>query len=184
MKKLKDRILLGLVSGLVGGVVKNIAGEALVKRGYSEYSGPQRAAGILVPAHKITTTGGKIIGWLAEASISGLLGIATVYTLSLTGKDKALLKGIFLTGGTAWTALYGAMGTVGATRVQSPMPKTVISESITHGLYGAATADGGLAHPPGDRPGLSPQNWRAHRLCHRHQPFGHAWVQPVQFPEL
>ncbi|HHT90438.1 MAG: hypothetical protein QM451_06065 [Bacillota bacterium] len=140
MKKLKDRILLGLVSGLVGGVVKNIAGEALVKRGYSEYSGPQRAAGILVPAHKITTTGGKIIGWLAEASISGLLGIATVYTLSLTGKDKALLKGIFLTGGTAWTALYGAMGTVGATRVQSPMPKTVISESITHGLYGAATA--------------------------------------------
>jgi len=69
-----------------------------------------------------------------------MLGVASVYALSFTGKDKAPLKGALIGGITAWTALYGALGTMGVTQVQDPAPKTVLSEFLAHAVYGAVTA--------------------------------------------
>lgn len=140
MGKIRDRVLLGVVSGLAGGIVKNTLGLLLVKRKLAEYGGPSRAAGMLVPAHKITTPKGKLVGLLADTTISGLLGVLSVYTLSLSGKDKAALKGAMISGATAWTVLYGVLGTMGATRIQSPQPKTVLCEFLEHTLYGAVAA--------------------------------------------
>ena len=140
MEKFRDRILLGVLCGLGGGLVKNALSEILTRNDFTEYAGPSRAAGMLVPAHKITTPRGRLVGWIADTTISGMLGVASVYTLSLTGKEKAPLKGALVCGAMAWTALYGVLGTMGATEVQHPQPKTVLSEFFVHTVYGAVVA--------------------------------------------
>ena len=88
MTKMQDRVLLGVLAGLGGGLVKNAVSELLIRRNLAEYGGPARAAGMLVPAHKITTPRGRIVGWLADTTISGMLGVASVYALSFTGKGS------------------------------------------------------------------------------------------------
>jgi len=138
VKKIRDRLQLGVVAGLTGVVVKDLVGGLLSRAGWAEERGPQRAAGMLLPAYKIYTPLGRLAGWLADAAVGSLLGIASVYTLSFTGKDRAALKGL-TTGALAWVGLYGVMGNIGATTVRPVQPKTVISEFINHAVYGVVT---------------------------------------------
>ena len=99
-----------------GNLIKLAISIAAKKMNLAELDGSQIAAGMLVPGHKIATSKGKIIGYIADATIAGILGTVTVYVLSVTGKDKAMLKGT-LSGQAAWTGLYGVLGTMGATKV-------------------------------------------------------------------
>lgn len=87
---------------------------------------------------------------MADSVVAGLVGVVTVYVLSITGQDRAKLKGA-LTGQTVWTALYGVLGTMGATKVYPVSPGTVLSEFAAHSAYGAVTTF--LATKLGD-PGL------------------------------
>jgi len=139
MIKIKDRLILGAVSGFAGNLIKLAIGRAAMKMNLAEVGGPERAAGMLVPGHKIATTQGKIVGYIADSVIAGLLGVTTVYALSITGKDKAIAKGA-LSGEAAWTLLYGLLTTMGATKVGPVGPKTVLSELASHTAYGALTA--------------------------------------------
>lgn len=139
MSKMRDRLLLGVVSGLAGATAKNVVSEILMRNKVAEFGGPARAAGMLLPAHKVATPLGELVGWLADTAIASVLGVVSVYVLTLTGKDKAAVKGAIATGGIAWMGLYGVLGTMGATRVSSASAKTVLSEFLTHTVYGAVT---------------------------------------------
>jgi hypothetical protein len=72
---------------------------------------------------------------MADAAVGCLLGIASVYVLSFTGKDRAPLKGL-TTGALAWVGLYGVLGNMGATNVRTALPRTVLSEFIGHSVFG------------------------------------------------
>lgn len=139
MVKIKDRILLGFVAGLGGNAVKTAIGKLARKLNWSEFNGTEKAAGMLLPAHKVTTPGGKLVGYIADNVIAGMLGVATVYMLSVAGKDRAALKGA-LSGQVMWSVLYGVFSTLGATKVYPPAPKTVLTEFAGHTAYGAVTA--------------------------------------------
>ncbi|MEW6727171.1 hypothetical protein ACP3TJ_04015 [Desulforudis sp. 1088] len=139
MRKISDGLLLGVLAGLGGSIVKLSIGYFAKKLGWAEIDGPQRAAGMLVPPHKIADPRGKFVGWLADGIIGAMLGVVTVYALSVSGKDKAVFKGA-LAGQVMWTALYGVLATMGATKVKPVSPKTVLSEFIGHTAYGAVTA--------------------------------------------
>jgi len=139
MAKIKDRIILGAIAGFGGNLIKTIIGRSAMKIGLSELNGQERAAGMLVPGHKIATSHGRLVGYIADNVIAGTLGVATVYALSITGKDKAIVKGA-LSGQAAWTLLYGMLGTMGATKVGPVSPKTVLMEYVAHTAYGATAA--------------------------------------------
>lgn len=139
MIKMKDRFILGAIAGLGGNLIKFAIERTAMKMDLAELGGSERAAGMLVPGHKIGTTGGKIVGYIADNVIAGILGVTTVYALSITGKDKAIVKGA-LSGEAAWTLLYGMLATMGATKVGPVSPKTVLSELASHTAYGALTA--------------------------------------------
>ena len=139
MIKIKDRFILGAIAGLGGNLLKLAIGRTAMKMNLAELGGPERAAGMLVQGHKIATTQGKIVGYVADSVIAGILGVTTVYALSITGKDKAVAKGA-LSGEAAWTLLYGMLTTMGATKVGPVGPKTVLSELVSHTAYGALTA--------------------------------------------
>jgi len=139
MAKIKDRIILGVIAGLGGNLIKNIIGRSCMRYGLAELNGPERAAGMLLPGYKIATFQGRLVGYIADGVIASILGLGTVYALSLTGKDKAITKGV-LSGLAAWTTLYGALGTMGATKVGPVSSKTVLVELVAHTAYGATTA--------------------------------------------
>lgn len=150
MVRIKDRLLLGVVAGLGGNVAKSIIVKVAQKFKLAEFNGSTKAAGMLVPPHKIAEPTGRVIGHITDNIIACILGVGTVFMLSITGKDKAVLKGA-LTGQAMWCGLYGMLATMGATKINPGSTKTVLSEFIGHTAYGAVTA--GLAEKLGD-PGL------------------------------
>jgi hypothetical protein len=139
LKKIADRILLGVISGLSANIIKLAMGKAAMKLNVADLDGPMKATGLLVPAHKIADRKGMFVGYLADSSIAAMIGIFTVYVLSITGKDRALLKGTLI-GKSMWTVLYGVLATFGASKVAPVDPKTALAEFASHSVYGATAA--------------------------------------------
>ncbi|MEW5898094.1 MAG: hypothetical protein AB1652_02840 [Bacillota bacterium] len=137
--KIKDRLLLGVVAGMGGNLIKLSIGVIAKRKGFAEINGPEKAAGMLIPPHRLGDPIGKAAGYLADSVVASIIGILFTYALSVTGKEKAALKGALI-GQASWAALYGALATMGATQAQPVSPKTVLSELVGHTAYGAATA--------------------------------------------
>ena len=136
MAKIKDRVLLGFAAGLGANTLKLSLGLIFKKLKWADIDGPVRAAGMLIPPHTVAKKSGKLVGYLADSAIASLIGIGAVYSLSVTGKDKSAFKGAMF-GQAAWTFLYGALGTMGATKINPVSPGTVLSEFASHTAYGA-----------------------------------------------
>ncbi|MBS3885636.1 MAG: hypothetical protein KGZ41_08035 [Dethiobacter sp.] len=135
--KIKDRLILGIVCGLAGNVAKMSLMSLAKKRNWAEITGPEKSAGMLLPAHRAYSPSGKIVGTVADNVVATMLGVGTVYMLTFTGKDKALLKG-FAFGEATWVSFYGVLSTMGATLVGPLSPKTVLCEMVGHAVFGAA----------------------------------------------
>lgn len=137
--KIKDRFLLGIVAGLGGNLAKLAIGKTGKKMQWAELHGPDMAAGMFIPPVKLASTQGRIAGLIADSVIAGVLGVVTVYGLSLCGKNQASIKG--LAGGSAmWTCVYGIASAMGLTKVKPHSPKTVLNEFVSHTIYGLVTA--------------------------------------------
>lgn len=139
MPKIRDRLILGVISGLTGNVPKLGLVELARRRGWAEVTGPTKAAGMLVSRKRLSTAEGRVVGYIADGIIAALLGVASVYLLSVTGRDKAALKGA-ISGQVIWSALYGVLSTMGATTAHPTSPRTVLTEFVAHTAYGATTA--------------------------------------------
>lgn len=137
--KIKDRVLLGIVAGIGGNLVKLAIGKTGKKMQWAELHGPDMASGMFIPAIKLTSTKGRIVGYIADNVIAGILGIATVYGLSLCGKNNAVIKGL-ASGSAMWTCIYGIASGMGLTKVKPTSPKTVLNEFVSHSAYGLVTA--------------------------------------------
>jgi hypothetical protein len=137
--KIKDRLLLGLVAGLGANIPKLLLGRAAMKMKMAEMNGPEIAAGIFVPGHQLTTIPGKVIGYIADATISGILGATTVYALSFTGKNSYVLKGAVM-GQIMWQGLYVILGSFGGSQVKPGTPKTILAEFVNHTVFGITAA--------------------------------------------
>lgn len=139
MKKIKDPILLGFVSGLAGNLLKNIGNIVNVKLGITQSTYPRIAGGIFMKQNQVESVLGKTVGWIADSGISGGMGIGLVYILKRTGKDHALIKGAIY-GEVGWTLLYSLANKIGVSKVYPFDPKTVLSGYSNNILYGIGTA--------------------------------------------
>jgi hypothetical protein len=137
--KINDRITLGIVSGFTANMAKMAIMNFARSKNWSEITGMEKSAGMLLPAHQVYSKKGKLVGLAADNAVSMLLGIATVYMLSVAGKDKAWLKGLTCGEG-MWAGVYGVLATMGATRVDPLTPKTVLSELVGHSAFGITAA--------------------------------------------
>jgi hypothetical protein len=143
MKKIKDRIVLGVVSGLIGNLAKEIVSETMIKYKFGKKDGIAVAAGIFVPTRRKTkklTAKSKIIGMAADNIISAILGVANVYLLSLTGKDHRMTKGM-VTGHFAWTTMYGVLSRMGATSAYPLREDDDLNGLINHSIFGLVTSE-------------------------------------------
>lgn len=60
VKKLRDRLLLGVVSGMTGVAVKGAVSRVLFRGSFSEAAGPRRAAGMLLPPKRPQPLGARL----------------------------------------------------------------------------------------------------------------------------
>ncbi len=93
MRKIKDRILLGVVSGITASIIGHTVNiiEHKAKKIDPPYS--------LVPSkiffdkNKDEDLTAQVTAVIANLIMASVVSTITAYTLSLTGKDKAILKG-------------------------------------------------------------------------------------------
>jgi hypothetical protein len=137
--KIKDRLWLSLIAGLGGTVVKSLLIRGAKANKWAEFNGAETAAGMLLPAHKIYTTSGKIVGEVANLIVGTLFSVPIIYVLSLTGKDKALTKGAAL-GSTFWVILYGSMANMGLSTIRPAMPHTMLTQLFGHAVFGGTVS--------------------------------------------
>lgn len=137
--RIKDRLMLGLLAGFGGNLVKRGLMGVARRLEWAEFDGPEKASGLILPAWKIETPRGKILGNICDFTISGILGTTGVYLLSITGKDHAVAKGAFY-GEVSWTLVYGVIGRLGVSSVNVSSPKTLLSQCVSHISYGMTAA--------------------------------------------
>lgn len=135
MRKLNDRICLGLLIGLLANIPKTLNDEFWFRMGYNKRRFSHIVAGIFLPNHIAKSKKGIIFGIYLEYFISCLLGIPFVYMLTYTGKDKAWLKGL-ISGTLYFDILRGLLARVGIGKIYPKDLFTNVMMSISSSLWG------------------------------------------------
>lgn len=155
MKKIKDRFILGVISGLGGNLAKMAVECFFRKTGFSTGSSRKTAAGIFLKKSDMDTTYGKVVGVITDNMIAAGLGVTCSYWLTLMGKDYYLLKGAGL-GAAEWASLYGVLSKLGATSIYPVKPTDALAAYLSHLAYGAVKIS--VARHLGDERLFKPQN--------------------------
>lgn len=147
--KIKDRYVLGLVSGLAGNLIKMVVDEMSLRRKISQRSFRATAAGIWVN-NKQQADGalGQLLGGLFDFGFASMGGIATVYLLTKTGRDHLIIKGLTsgIVIGSITTSLLSAFPT---NKVAPKDAASNLSYMLSHAVYGIITTGVAayLGHP-------------------------------------
>jgi len=134
--KINDRILLGMISGFVGNVGKDILMRFAEKKGYATKNFADVAASFFLAAKEVRTPAGRLVGILSDYSTAITIGIANIYLLTLSGKDYWFAKGLGA-GSVFWAVMYGFLGSLGKNNPVYPVTaKTALSSCLGHTLFG------------------------------------------------
>lgn len=137
MKKIKDRVLLGVIAGMLGSVPGRVLNKIEFEVGITDSRYEEMAAKLFVSNKDAHSQRGKAVGKIANGLLTNAVGISTAYTLSATGRDYALLKGIGITS-LAWLGIYG-LSTQAQVR-KSKKPLAALLSYMDHIIFGATTA--------------------------------------------
>lgn len=147
--KIKDRIVLGTVAGLIGNSFKTLFDEISLKLKISQRSFRATAAGVWVSKEKeATNIKGQILGSIFDFGLASLGGIGIVHLLSKTGRDHIIVKGIVsgITIGSFITAMLSAFP---QNKVKPKDAASNLSYVAAHAVYGIITT--GLIAKIGDK---------------------------------
>lgn len=148
MRKIKDRLLLGVVCGLLGSGIVKIINPIEYKAGLTDLRFNQPAASLFLSKKEALSNSfeNKVIALVVNNTMVSATGSMIVYLLSKTGRDYAVLKGAGV-GLMQWIGIWGFLSRIGVT-VKSNKALTHILSFVDHALFGAAT--GYLASKLGD----------------------------------
>ncbi|EGW37727.1 hypothetical protein [Desulfosporosinus sp. OT] len=139
MKKIKDRHILGIVSGLCGSVVKTVIDEVSLRNKISKRSYRETAAGVWVNSRREATSWkGNVLGGMMDAGLSMLGGIIKVNLLSKNGRDHYIAKGAFY--GVTYGSIVGAlMSGFSTNKVKPKDAASNLSYVLCNAAYGMVT---------------------------------------------
>lgn len=107
--KIKDRILLGIVSGVIAGIPGKFFNAFESRRGLTDLWYSRLSVHLFTPRNKVDSKNEKILAAIAINTTSGFFGVIISYLLSITGRDYAVVKGAG-TAAFAWIAVNGMLG--------------------------------------------------------------------------
>lgn len=135
MFKIKDRIIHGMISGIIAGTPDTIINALEHRAGLTDLTYSQMGANVFLPKNKINNKKANCLGLLANYTMLGISGVLFSYLLSATGRDKALMKGVAY-GIFSWLAIYGMGAKVGL-MVESKKPLAPLLSFIDHVIFGS-----------------------------------------------
>ncbi len=135
MAKVNDRIMLGAISGIVAAWPPRLLNALQYKLGLTELRYDQIASPLFVTKNKTNTPGAIALGEIINIMNTGAVGVLTTYILSLTGRDKAIIKGIGV-GTMSWVFINGLIAGLGL-KIKTKKPLTPILAFLDHALGGA-----------------------------------------------
>lgn len=134
MIKIKDRIIHGMLTGIIAGIPDTIINELEYRAGLTDLSYSQIGANLFLPKNKFKNNKAWVLGMLANFTMLSASGILFTYFLSATGRDKAVMKGIGY-GIISWLAIYGIGTKVGLT-VGSKKTSAPLLSFVDHVIFG------------------------------------------------
>ncbi|MDR3544067.1 MAG: hypothetical protein P4L69_24390 [Desulfosporosinus sp.] len=138
MHKINDRIILGLVVGLLANIPKTISCETLYHKGITKRKCSDLAASIFIPTYKVSSNKGNIFGILCDSVVACFDGIAYIYLLTSTGKvnkSNALIKGM-ISGLLSFGLFRGIISKVGTGKIYPKDIFTNIMMGINSSIWG------------------------------------------------
>lgn len=135
--KIRDRILLGAISGILGSIPGRLINAAEYRSGLVNARYAHMAASLIVGKKKAYTPEGEFLGAVLNQLLVATTGVAATYVLSLTGRDHAVLKGVGVTT-FYWLMLYSLSSRLRDT-TSSGDPAEAVLSLTDHFFFGAAT---------------------------------------------
>jgi len=106
MIKIKDRILLGIVSGLMAGTPAKFINAFEHRKGLTDMHYNRIAVNLFTKKNTAHSSAGKTLAAITTHATSGTFGVLLSYILSFTGRDHAAIKGAGL-GVFTWVLVNG-----------------------------------------------------------------------------
>ncbi len=138
MKKISDRMFLGMVAGMAAASVARLINVAEYEKGLTDVRYNQIASSIFFPEYKLNTTQSKLLGGIINNINVGVVGTIICYVLSATGRDKATLKGMGV-GAFTWIMVQGVFSKF-VVGIKSRKPLAPILSLVDHLVYGAISS--------------------------------------------
>ncbi|AET69904.1 hypothetical protein Desor_4495 [Desulfosporosinus orientis DSM 765] len=116
MCKIKDKVILGLVVGLLANIPKTVLCETLYYKGITKGKCSNLAASLFLAKHKIVNKKGNVFGIFTDFITASFDGIAYVFFLTCTGKVNkcnVLVKGL-LNGMLSYGIFRGILAKMGS----------------------------------------------------------------------
>ncbi|AFM39732.1 hypothetical protein Desaci_0671 [Desulfosporosinus acidiphilus SJ4] len=135
MFKIKDRIVVGAISGILSASVGRTANKVNYALGLTDIRYNPMAANLFLPKKVIQSRQGVLLGLVVNNIGVAANGIALTYLLSATGKDYKLLKGLGA-GAFSWIMVDGFIGSQ-LLKIKSSKPFAPTMRLLEHLLYGA-----------------------------------------------
>lgn len=108
MKKIKDRITLGILAGGIGTILQISVDIISSRLGISQRSYRTTAAGVWVSSRRQAESWqGQLLGTIMNLGLSMVGAFALIALLTKNGRDKIILKGLFF--GASFGAIINAM---------------------------------------------------------------------------
>lgn len=137
MGKIKDRMSLGIISGLIASVPCTASLFILNRLKLTDYH-YNYPASIFLHRSKTNTSEGKVVSVLVNTVTNCTMGVINTYVLSATGRDKAVLKGAGFSS-LLWVVLNGFIYN-NSLKIKSRKPYAPIYLWAIHALYGGLCA--------------------------------------------
>ena len=134
MLKIKDRIIHGMITGILAGTPDTIINALEHRAGLNDLTYSQMGANLFLPKDKIHNKKAHSLGLLANYTVLGASGVLFSYLLSATGRDRAVMKGISY-GIISWLAVYGLGARIGLT-VGTKKPLAPLLSFVDHAIFG------------------------------------------------
>jgi len=136
---IKDRIALGVLSGLAGTIVKAAIDEISIKKKISQSSFRTTAASVwLSKKSEVHNPKGQVLGELFDIGTGMLGGIGIVEMLSRRGRDHLVLKGA-VAGITIGSIITAAISVFASNKVKPKDAASNLSYMACHAAYGIVT---------------------------------------------
>ncbi|HHX74823.1 MAG TPA: hypothetical protein GX699_07960 [Firmicutes bacterium] len=136
---LKDKVVLGLVVGILADAVKLSVNYLAYYLGFTSVVFWQIVAGTVLSRADIFTPLGLLIGALADVVVTSILGSVFIYLLSLSGRENIWIKGAGF-GMFAWINFFVFVQGVLLKGKISPEPRGILVTFVAHLCFGLALA--------------------------------------------